>query len=164
MITPVCSICLYWMMSMCIYKKAQAIWQCCLWHIWDHASIFHSTYPYSNKERPFKKNAGQVSDDRSPVKLMTVLINSLNWPVVPGSACLTDMASTSFTEGDLSPLSSEEELLRLLEKKDLPIVNRKEKWKEDKEEKITHTCTFWNALCCTTRSSAFIHSLTLKYK
>ena len=40
--------------------------------------LFHSSYPYSNNDKPFKKNAGHVSDERSPVKLMTVLINSLN--------------------------------------------------------------------------------------
>lgn len=93
-----------------------------------------STYPYSSKDKPFKKKAGHVRDERSPVKLMTVLINSLNWLPVPGSACLTDMLSTSFTEGSLSPLASLAVLLRLFEK-NLFMAKKEKRTKEKRKKK-----------------------------
>lgn len=100
---------------------------------------WYKIYPYSSNERPFKKNAGQVRDDKSPVKLMTVLMNSLNWLPVPGSACLMDIESTSLTVGDRSPLVSFSFLL-MLPKKLLPMTKEKgkktiEKGKEKKEKK-----------------------------
>lgn len=99
--------------------------------------MHNETYPYSRRERPLRKKAGQVSEERSPVKLMTVFINSLNWLPVPGSACLTESLSTSLTDGALSGVAmSLLEELRLLEKKDLPMADAKP-WKKDarKQEK-----------------------------
>lgn len=60
------------------------------------------THPYSSKDKPFKKKAGQVNEERSPVKLITVLRNSLNCPPNPGSGPLIDSLSTSLAVGSTS--------------------------------------------------------------
>lgn len=100
---------------------------------------WYKIYPYSSNERPFKKNAGQVRDDKSPVKLMTVLMNSLNWLPVPGSACLMDIESTSLTVGDRSPLVSFSFLL-MLPKKLLPMTKEKGKKTIEGKEKKEKRC------------------------